>query len=82
MTLETDGVCPIRGLPGIMTLGYVSAFSETLALAVVTRRMPPVPPGIDVGMCWGYKLGFGGESNEKYGGFTWFAWFDQQEMVI
>eukprot|EP00435_Cladocopium_sp_Y103_P033447 s720_g8.t1 len=33
----------IRGLPGIMTLGYVSAFSETLALAVVVSRgIPPL----------------------------------------
>merc|ERR1711939_625998 len=41
-----DYVTEARGnarLPGIMTLGYVSAFSETLALAViVSKGIPPL----------------------------------------
>ena len=32
-------------LPGIMTLGYISAFSETLALAVIVAK--GVPPLVD-----------------------------------
>merc|ERR1712146_794155 len=41
-----DYVTEARGnarLPGVMTLGYISAFSETLALAViVSKGIPPL----------------------------------------
>ena len=41
-----DYVTEARGnnrLPGIMTLGYIAAFSETLALAVVVSKgIPPL----------------------------------------
>ena len=38
-------------LPGIMTLGYISAFSETLAMGVIVAK--GVPPLMDalVGIC-------------------------------
>lgn len=52
-------------LPGIMALGYIAAFSETLALSVIAEKALPPLVQVRNGGCTAGGGGGAGEGGEK-----------------